>query len=91
MEMKRAEFVIHGRVQGVGFRCFVQTHAVSLKLRGYTRNLWDGTVLVVAEGNEHQLKILRGYLESGPSMSRVTKLDVTFSEFTGEFDNFEIR
>lgn len=64
-------YLVRGRVQGVGFRWFVQKHASDLGLDGYTRNLDDGTVEVYAKGSLEQLNELSGYLWKGPSMSDV--------------------
>lgn len=90
MDLKRVEFVIHGRVQGVGFRYFVYTHAKMLNLKGFARNQWDGTVYVVAEGDGTLIESLRGHLEKGPSMARVSNIEVEYKTYTGEFKSFEI-
>jgi acylphosphatase len=62
---------IQGRVQGVGFRYFVERVAGELGVNGYTRNLDDGRVEVYATGTEAQLAELGGYLRQGPRMSDV--------------------
>jgi acylphosphatase len=64
-------YLIRGRVQGVGFRWFVQKTASSLKMSGYTRNLDDGRVEVYAIGSAEQLNELSGLLWKGPRMSDV--------------------
>lgn len=68
-------YFIHGRVQGVGFRYFVQHRAAALGVRGYTRNLDDGRVEVYATGTPEQLKQLSGLLWKGPAMSDVRGVD----------------
>ena len=68
-------YVIHGRVQGVGFRWFVQKHAERLGLRGYTRNLDDGSVEVYAIGTEAELSDLAGQLWKGPTYSDVRRVE----------------
>jgi acylphosphatase len=68
-------FVVRGRVQGVGYRYFVQKWANSLGIRGYARNLDDGNVEVYAIGTPEQLSNLRGYLLKGPRMSDVRGID----------------
>jgi acylphosphatase len=65
-------FFVAGRVQGVGYRYFVQQLAEDLDLRGYVRNLRDGRVEVLAIGSPEKLRRLRQELEKGPLMSRVT-------------------
>lgn len=66
---------MRGRVQGVGFRYFVQQTAVALGLRGYTRNLDDGRVEVYAAGTETQLSALEGALWKGPMRAEVRGVD----------------
>jgi len=73
--MKTARiYVVEGRVQGVGFRVFVEEAAVELGLIGYVRNRRDGSVEVYAAGKEEVLERLRAELEKGPSASRVTRV-----------------
>ena len=67
-------FLIQGRVQGVGFRWFVQREAGELDLRGWVRNTEDGDVEVVASGNQAELAELRATLRRGPRGSRVDRL-----------------
>ncbi len=88
--MKRARLRIFGLVQGVGFRFFVMRHAKNLGLKGYVRNLMDGTVEVVAEGDEWALNELIELCERGPIGAEVEKVDVEFEEYRGEFKDFHI-
>jgi acylphosphatase len=67
-------FLIHGRVQGVGFRWFVQREASELNLRGWVRNTEDGNVEVVAAGDAGDLDELRASLRKGPRGSRVDRI-----------------
>lgn len=78
-EMYRGEnharrFFVAGRVQGVGYRNFVQQLAEELGLRGYVRNRRDGRVEVLAIGSPEALSHLRQALEKGPMMSRVAEV-----------------
>jgi acylphosphatase len=68
-------FLVHGRVQGVGYRYFVQKAAAKLKVSGYARNLVDGSVEVYAVGSESQLSDLAGMLRAGPQSSEVRGFD----------------
>jgi acylphosphatase len=68
-------YLVEGRVQGVGFRFFVEAEARKLALRGYVRNLDDGRVEVYAIGNESVLDGLRLRLEQGPPASRVERVE----------------
>jgi acylphosphatase len=67
-------FLVQGRVQGVGFRWFVQREASELDLRGWVRNTEDGEVEVVASGTAEDLAELRASLRRGPRGSRVDHL-----------------
>jgi acylphosphatase len=71
----RMAFCVRGRVQGVGFRYYVQEQAWSLGLAGWVRNEYDGTVTGEAGGEPLPLEEFRRLLERGPSMSYVTRLD----------------
>lgn len=90
-EMSRAEIIVSGLVQGVGFRYFVLRKAAELGLVGFTKNQYDGTVLTVAEGEKHMLEELFKKLKVGPMHSDVRDIKVAWMSFTGEFSNFEIR
>jgi acylphosphatase len=67
-------FLIQGRVQGVGFRWYVQREASELDLRGWVRNIEEGEVEVVASGSAADLAELRASLRRGPRGSRVDRL-----------------
>lgn len=85
-------FLVQGRVQGVGFRWFVQREASELDLHGWVRNTEDGHVEVVAAGKPHDLNELRTSLRRGPRGSRVDHLiehTLTESEAAG-LDAFRI-
>jgi acylphosphatase len=64
-------FRVTGRVQGVGFRYSARLEALRLGVRGYARNLPDGSVEVVAEGSAAAVEELRQWLHRGPRMARV--------------------
>jgi len=67
---------VSGRVQGVGFRFFVQSRAVALRLTGSVRNQPDGSVRVDAEGPRDDLQSLLDQLREGPPAARVERVDV---------------
>jgi acylphosphatase len=83
--------LVHGRVQGVGFRYFVLHEARALGLTGFARNLADGSVEVYAEGARAALEDLRELLERGPGAARVKRVDVRFGAAQGEAADFRIR
>ena len=72
MESKR--YIVRGRVQGVGFRWFVDHEARQLGLAGWVRNNIDGTVELLAMGTEQQLTILKRRLQQGPRAARVDEV-----------------
>lgn len=83
-------FYAAGRVQGVGFRWFVQAAASRLGLVGFVRNLDDGRVEIMAEGEELALRTLRGEIGSGPPGSRVDSIEEQDLTVSGRFENFRI-
>ena len=88
--MERLHAVVHGDVQGVGFRYFVQRKAEQLGLTGWVRNNDDGTVELVAEGEHDQLEQLKRVLLEGPRMSRVDRVETKWSSGTGGLRGFEL-
>lgn len=91
IEMKaRAHIFVSGRVQGVFFRDHTQRWASSLDLTGWVRNLSDGRVEAIAEGEREKIENLINRLNEGPPLSIVEKVDVTWEEYKGEFKDFGI-
>lgn len=72
---RAARWMLSGRVQGVGFRWFVQRHADRLGLRGHVTNLPDGRVEVVARGDASAIAELGQALNRGPMAARVESVD----------------
>jgi acylphosphatase len=71
----RVAFVVHGHVQGVGYRAFARHAARALELSGFVRNEWDRTVCGQAAGSKSALEALRVALDRGPVFGRVSRLD----------------
>lgn len=92
MEAKnlRAHVFISGRVQGVSFRWFTQRKAQELKLTGWVRNLWDGRVEAVFEGEAGVVRQVVAWCHTGEPPARVSEVDVTYTPYTGEFSSFRI-
>ena len=87
--MKTAKiWVVSGRVQGVGFRYFVQKEATRLALSGYAKNLADGSVEVLAIGS--QLDELEGLLWRGPAWAEVRHVEARESEMVN-YEGFHIK
>lgn len=70
-DVETRRYVVSGRVQGVGFRWFVEREAAQLGLGGWVRNCHDGDVEVMATGTAEQLRALRQKLQEGPRAARV--------------------
>ncbi len=68
-------FIVRGRVQGVGFRWFVEREAHILGIAGWVRNNHDGSVEVLAQGTRDQIFGLRSRLQQGPRAARVDGVD----------------
>ena len=88
--MYRVRLLIHGRVQGVGFRHFVLHRARELGLDGMVRNRPDGTVEVEAEGEAAKLRELVETVREGPPGARVSRIEDTWSEDAPRHRGFEI-
>ena len=86
-----AEIVVEGRVQGVGYRNFVQRKAAQFGLAGYVMNLKDGRVRVRVEGVREAIEGLARELTKGPPLARVDSLAVNWRPPTGRFATFAIR
>ncbi len=89
---ERVSAIIHveGRVQGVGYRFFVESAAVEMGLFGYCRNLADGRVKVEVEGSEAAIRKLIDRLKEGPSLSQVTRVEVEWGQRQARFSEFRI-
>ncbi|MDH5756776.1 MAG: acylphosphatase [Nitrospinota bacterium] len=91
MGIERAHVLVFGLVQGVFFRATCRETAQRIDgITGWVRNLPDGRVEVVAEGERESLDILVGWLRHGPPGASVEGLDVTWEMATGEFSGFEV-
>jgi acylphosphatase len=84
-------FLVRGRVQGVGFRWFVEREAHILKVAGWVSNRPDGTVEVLAQGTREQLAGLHSRLREGPRAARVDNVDVLDAEPTPGLASFQVR
>ena len=76
--------MIFGKVQGVGFRAFSQSAARALELTGWTRNLKDGRVEILATGEKQNLEDFEKILRRGPPHATVDKLEAEFVAWDGK-------
>jgi len=86
----RVVVVVHGRVQGVAFRHYTCIRARELGITGWVRNLLDGSVEGLIEGDELAVQALVEWCRSGPPAARVERLDIRKEPYRGEFDDFSI-
>jgi len=83
--------IIHGRVQGVGYRFFAERVGLELGITGYAKNLYNGDVEVVAQGDKPSLEAYLVKLREGPRASRVTDIEVEWQLISEHYPNFDIR
>jgi acylphosphatase len=83
-------FLVHGRVQGVGFRWFVEREAHILGIAGWVRNNPDSSVEVLASGTRDQLSGLRSRLRQGPRAARVDEVEEHEAEPVAGLKSFRI-
>lgn len=89
--MKRAVITVTGRVQGVFFRHTARVHAERSGITGWIRNNGDGSVTIIAEGEEDRLETFIAWIKRGPLLSHVENAAVIWEQATGEYRTFEIR
>ncbi len=91
MENKvRAHAIISGRVQGVFFRMETKRAADRIGVYGCVRNLRDGTVEAIFEGNQDQVDTVLAWCKEGPPNAQVSDVKLDWQDYTGEFGGFDI-
>ncbi len=85
--MERRRLVIHGRVQGVGFRASLAWEAQKLGLTGWVRNRRDGTVEAMIQGSDEAVATMIAWARRGPPGARVDRVEVELG--SGEFSDFQ--
>jgi acylphosphatase len=91
MKLSHAKLItVRGRVQGVGFRYFVQNAAARLGLTGNVRNCPDSSVEIVAEGKARAIADLIEQVKQGPRMARVERVDAVDIPVEGTYGSFSI-
>jgi len=86
----RAHAIISGRVQGVFFRMETKRAADRFGVFGRVRNLKDGTVEAVFEGDQDRVDAILDWCRQGPARADVADVNVTWNDYTGEFKGFDI-
>jgi acylphosphatase len=90
-DVKQFRAIVSGRVQGVSYRAETVATGRRLGLRGYARNRADGSVEVVAAGEDAALDALLRFLHRGPSLARVERVEVDWADATRLEDRFDVR
>jgi acylphosphatase len=90
VDVQTRKFRVRGRVQGVGFRWFVEREAKALGISGWVRNNADGTVEVLATGTGGQLSALRSRLQQGPRAARVDNVEESDARPVAGLNTFRI-
>jgi acylphosphatase len=88
--MKRMRVFISGRVQGVFFRAYTRETAMTLNLTGWVRNLYDGSVEALFEGDDTNVQSMLEWCKKGPPHAVVRHVDASEEPYTGEFRDFRI-
>ena len=88
MDETRVHVFVSGMVQGVFFRQGTKERAQKFGVTGWVRNLEDGRVEAVFEGEKNAVDNLVRYCHHGTSSTRVDKVEINYEKFTGEFKNF---
>ncbi len=86
----RAHIKAYGKVQGVGFRFFVNRRASACGVKGWIRNA-DGFVEAVMEGDKAKIEECVESCRKGSPFCKVEKIDINWEDPTGEFDRFEVK
>ena len=89
--MKRVHVYVSGRVQGVFFRAETQRAAVGFNLTGWVRNMADGHVEAVLEGEDENVDKMLDWCHIGPPAARVKNVSTEEEHYTGEFREFSIK
>ena len=91
MELGRARVKVYGIVQGVFFRHNIRQRAQALGLKGWVRNVEDGSVEALFEGPQDKIQQMIKWCHKGPPGAVVERVEVQWEPYTGEFDDFRIR
>jgi acylphosphatase len=87
----RANIKVIGRVQGVYYRSTTREVAIELGLTGWVRNVPDGSVEIVVEGEKEKIEELIKWCRKGPPLAIVKNLEIKWEEYKNEFKSFEVR
>jgi len=89
--MIQYEIKVTGRVQGVGYRYFAAKKANEMGITGWVKNSVDGSVIIVAQGIEEEIKTFTDYLYIGPTRCRIDQVTKVKFNTLANFDNFSVK
>ncbi|KPK86579.1 MAG: acylphosphatase [Deltaproteobacteria bacterium SM23_61] len=91
MVKSRVKVIVKGIVQGVNFRYYAQRQAAKFNITGWVKNLPDGSVAAVFEGDEQDVEAMVQWCRRGPPSAHVTELIAQPEEYQGEFSSFSVK
>jgi acylphosphatase len=91
MAKSRVKVIVKGIVQGVNFRYYAQRQAAKFNITGWVKNLPDGSVAAVFEGDEQDVEAMVQWCRRGPPSAQVTELIAQPEEYRGEFSSFSVK
>jgi acylphosphatase len=91
MAKLRVKVIVKGIVQGVNFRYYSQRQAAKFNITGWVKNLPDGAVAAVFEGDEQDVEAMVQWCRRGPPSAHVTELIAQPEEYRGEFSSFSVK
>jgi acylphosphatase len=91
MAKSRVKVIVKGIVQGVNFRYYSQRQATKFNVSGWVKNLPDGSVAAVFEGDEQDVEAMVQWCRRGPPSAHVTELIAQPEEYRGEFSSFSVK
>ena len=87
----RVRAIIYGRVQGVFFRRYTQEQAISLQIKGWVKNNFNGTVEAIFDGQESRVSEMIEWCQHGPTYASVEKVEIAPDNSSEQFQDFSIR
>jgi len=88
--MKQVHIFVYGRVQGVFYRANTRKKAKELGIKGWVRNLYDGRVEIMAEGEEEDLRKFIEWCKRGPELAHVEKIELEWGDYRGKYQDFSV-
>lgn len=90
IDIKTYKILLSGRVQGVGYRYFIQEKAEKYEIAGYVRNIADNNVEIVCQGQQDMMEIFIAYAKKGPAFAHVTRFIINEIKEPAAYTGFKI-